>query len=78
MHLLIECRIKLLEAQARKTDADAAEKNVTGMFSATSAANQIALNPTIAPVADAMWLSAGGKDANREPQGAQGLAGLPQ
>ena len=80
---LIESRIKLLEAQARKTDADAAEKNVTGMFSATSAANQIALNPTIAPVADAMWLSAGGKDANAapaipEPQGAQGLEGLPQ
>lgn len=79
---LIEARMRLLEAQARKTDADAAEKNVTGMFSATSAANQIALNPTIAPVADAMWLSAGGKDANSapaipEPQGAQGIEGMP-
>lgn len=61
---LIEAKKGLIEAQTRKTDADAAGTNVTGMFSATSAASQIAQNPNIAPVADAMWLSAGGKDAN--------------
>lgn len=80
---IAEAKAELIKAQTRKTDADAAEKNVTGMFSATSAANQIAMNPTIAPVADAMWLSAGGKDANAapaipEPQGAEGIEDLPQ
>lgn len=64
---LIEAKKGLIEAQTRKTDADSAEKNITGMFSATSAANQIAQNPNIAPVADAMWLSAGGQDANAAP-----------
>ena len=80
---IAEAKAELIKAQTRKTDADAAEKNVTGMFSATSAANQIAMNPTIAPVADAMWLSAGGKDANAapaipEPQGADGSEYRPR
>ena len=81
---LTEAKAKLIEAQTRKTEAETTTKNVEGMFSATSAANQIALMPAIAPMADAMLLSAGFKDANAAPgipgvpEGTPALEGLPQ
>ena len=71
-------------AQTRKTEAETTTKNVEGMFSATSAANQIALMPSIAPLADQMLLSAGFKDANAAPaipgvpEGTQGVPGIPE
>ena len=80
----IDAKVKLIEAQTRKTEAETTTKNVEGMFSATSAANQIALMPAIAPLADAMLLSAGFKDANAAPgipgvpEGTPALEGLPQ
>ena len=47
--------------------AETAGKNVESYFSATNAANQIAMQPAIAPMADAMLLSAGIIDANAAP-----------
>lgn len=60
-------KVDLLKAQARKTDSEAVNKRVEGMYSATSAANQIALNPTIAPMADQMLLSSGFEDKDSPP-----------
>ena len=62
-----EAKAELIKSQTRKTDAEMATKNVEGMFSATSAGNLIAQNPAIAPVADQIWASAGGQDANAAP-----------
>ncbi len=62
-----DAKAELLHAQALKTEAERATKNVEGMFSATSSANLIAQNPEIAPVADQIWASAGGSDANAPP-----------
>ncbi len=62
-----EAKAGLIKAQTRLADATAVNKGVEGMFSATNAANQIALQPSIAPMADAMLLSAGFTDANAAP-----------
>lgn len=64
---LAEAKKALMQAQTRKTDAEAVNKSVEGMFSATSAANQIAMQPSIAPVADQMLASAGFQDADAAP-----------
>lgn len=80
---LAEAKAALIKAQTRKTEADATNKNVEAMFSATNAANLIALTPAIAPPADGMLLSAGFVDANAAPgipgapPGTQGVEGLP-
>jgi hypothetical protein len=60
-------KVKLIEAQTRKVDAEATNKSVEGVFSATQAANQIATNPAIAPVADGLLKSAGFKDHDLAP-----------
>ena len=81
---LLEAKAELLRAQTLKTKAETTTKNVEGMFSATSAANQIALMPTIAPMADAMLLSAGFEDANDPPAvppaqaGVEGVGEMPE
>ena len=62
-----EAKAKLLEAQTKKAAAETTQTNVTAMFSATSAAEQIALNPAIAAPADGMLMSAGFVDANAAP-----------
>lgn len=64
---IAEAKAKLMNAQASKVQAETATKNVEGMFSATSAGNLIAQNPAIAPVADQIWSSAGGQDADAPP-----------
>lgn len=64
---LTDAKVKLIESQTRKTDAEAVNKNVEGMFSATQAGQQIAGMPQIAPIADEIYLSAGGKDQNTPP-----------
>lgn len=56
-------RAGLYAAQTEETKAKTATKNVEGMFSATQAGQNIAMNPAVAPVADAMWAAAGGGDA---------------
>ncbi len=70
----------LIDAQVRKVIAETTTKNVEAMFSATSAGNQIALTPAIAPLADQMLLSAGFKDANGPtaiPSVPEGVQGVP-
>lgn len=56
-------RAGLLAAQTEETKAKTATKNVEGMYSATQGAQNVAMNPAIAPAADAMWAAAGGQDA---------------
>ena len=56
-------RAGLLAAQTEETKAKTATKNVEGMFGATQAAQNVAMNPDIAPAADAMWAAGGGQDA---------------
>lgn len=62
-----EAKAGLLTAQTEKTKAEAATKNVEGMFSATQAAQNIAMQPAIALPADQMWRSAGGEDKDAAP-----------
>lgn len=78
-----EAEIRLIDAQTRKTSVEAVNKAVESMFSATQAANQIAMVPSIAPMADQMLLSAGFEDQDaapaipEAPAGAEGVA-MPQ
>lgn len=64
---LANAKAALMEAQARKTVAEAINKTIEGMFSATEAAKNIAANPSVATMADAMAGSAGMVDANAAP-----------
>ena len=64
---MAEAKAALMKAQTAEVMAKTATKNVEGMFSATSAGNLIAQNPAIAPVADQIWSSAGGQDADAAP-----------
>lgn len=57
----------IIDATVRKLVAEAVNKGVEGMFSATQAANQIALVPGVAPVADQMLRSAGMHDYDQPP-----------
>lgn len=57
----------VIDATVRKLVAEAVNKGVEGMFSATQAANQIALVPGVAPVADQMLRSAGMHDYDQPP-----------
>ena len=54
-------------AQVEKLKAETTVKNVEGMFSAISAAKEIALIPPIAPISDSIYKSAGGQDMNGYP-----------
>ncbi len=63
----MESKIALANAQARYAGANAVTKMVEGMFDATTAANLIASNPQIAPLADQMLKSAGFVDADAPP-----------
>jgi hypothetical protein len=75
-----EAKTALLQAQGHLARVTAVNKSVEGMFSATSAANQIAIQPTIAPMADEMLMSAGFVDANAAPaipNAPPGAAGMP-
>lgn len=74
---LAEAKAKLIEAQTRKTIAEAVNKSVEGMFSATQAANQIAINPEISPLADEMLKSAGAVDQNAAPLVPDAPGGMP-
>jgi len=57
----------LVDAQIKKLIAETVGKNVESFFSGTNAANQVAMQPAIAPMADQMLLSAGFVDANAAP-----------
>lgn len=64
---LTMAKVSLTQAQTVKTTAEAVNSGVTGMFSATQAANQIAAVPAIAPLADALLKSAGFIDMDAAP-----------
>jgi hypothetical protein len=58
MHL----QLKKLEGEIGKMDSDAILKRVQGMMSALQAAQQVAITPAIAPVADEIMRGAGFED----------------
>jgi hypothetical protein len=63
----IEAKVALIQAQTRKTEAEAINKNVEGTFSSIQTAQQVVINPAIAPVADQILKSAGFQDADAPP-----------
>jgi hypothetical protein len=64
---LVDAKAGLIAAQTVKATAEAVNVGVTGMFSATQAANQIAAVPAVAPLADALLKSAGFVDRDAGP-----------
>ena len=76
----LEAKAKLLEAQARKTDADTTATNVTAQYSAMQSAQVIAATPQTSPLADALLRSAGYVDHDAAPivpQGTNPMAAMP-
>lgn len=63
----LAAKAKLMDAQTRKTLAEAVNKSVEGMYSATQAGNQIAMLPAVAPLADKLLRSAGFEDQDAAP-----------
>jgi hypothetical protein len=64
---LTQAKLALTVAQTEKTKAEAVEKSVEGMYSATQAATLVQANPAVAQSADELWQSAGGMDRNGPP-----------
>lgn len=64
---LVDAKTELTAAQADKVRTDAVATSVQGMFSATQAANQIAMVPSVSPLADALLKSAGFVDKDAAP-----------
>lgn len=64
---LTDAEIALKAAQTEKTRAEAVNKSVEGMFSATRAATEIATVPQVAGLADELLQSAGFEDKNAAP-----------
>ena len=62
-----QAKAELIAAQTRKTDAEAVNKSVEGMYSATQAGSQIAMSPAVAPLADKLLRSAGFQDKDAAP-----------
>ena len=62
-----EAKAELYRSQAKVADAAAFTKNTEGLFSAVSAANQIAVNPAISVPADQIAKSSGFVDADAPP-----------
>lgn len=64
---LIQARSALVEAQTRKTHAEAVGAGVGSMYSAVQAAGSIAMQPAVAPLADDLLKSAGFVDQDEAP-----------
>jgi hypothetical protein len=62
-----EAKAKLMEAQTRKTDAQAVGESVKSKYSAVQAAQVLATVPQTAPLADELLLSSGDVDRNAAP-----------
>ena len=81
--LMTDAQIMKLQAETGKVDAEKTESALRGIFSAMQSAGMVVTNPGITPVADSIYLSAGGKDDNELPlaveaQLAQGQQPQPQ
>ena len=77
---LVAADVELKKAQTKKTLAEAVTKNVEGLFSATQAAANIAIQPAVAQAADEIARSSGFVDQNEAPlipQIPQGTPALP-
>ncbi|MFZ4539543.1 hypothetical protein [Propionivibrio sp.] len=74
---MAEAKARLIDAQTRKTLAEAVNASVTGMFSGTQAAVNIASQPAVAPLADALLKSAGFVDMDLAPIIPSVPAGIP-
>lgn len=64
---LTEAKVKLTEAQTRKTLTESVNKAVESQYSAIQTAGPIAANPAISPLADALLRSAGYQDQDAAP-----------
>lgn len=73
----LAAEIELLKARRDGEVAKTTNTNIQAMFGATNAALSIAHVPPIAPISDAMMLSAGFEDHNAPPVIPQGIAALP-
>jgi hypothetical protein len=69
-----EMAMQLQQAQIDKAKADAevakstaTEKNIAGMYAAVQAAQIVATVPSVVPIADSIYMSAGGSDKNEAP-----------
>lgn len=60
----LETKIKKLLSEIDLVDAQKTETVIKGMYESIQAANEVAMNPPIAPVSDSIFKSAGGKDYN--------------
>lgn len=63
----VQAKVRLLESQARKADADATNVSVEAQYSATQAAQVLATVPQAAPLADGLLRSAGYVDHDAAP-----------
>lgn len=59
---LAQVELQIKQAELEKIQAERTEASLRGMFSAIQAANLVVMNPGIAPIADSIFKSAGGKD----------------
>lgn len=73
----LEAKAKLLEAQARKADADTTAASVASQYSAIQTAQVIAQTPATSPLADALLKSAGYVDHDAAPIVPEAQAGIP-
>lgn len=62
--LLIQAQVETEKATASKIDAEKTEIVIKGMYESIQASNEVAMNPSIAPMADSIFKSAGGRDYN--------------
>lgn len=73
----LEAKTKLLEAQARKADADTTARSVEAQYSAIQTAQVIAQTPATSGLADGLLRSAGYVDRDAAPIVPEAPAGLP-
>lgn len=71
-----EAKAKLMEAQARKWDADATNTGMETLYSGVQTGQAISMNPMVAPLADELARSVGFKDQDLAPIVPQAPAGL--
>lgn len=63
----LELDIQIKQANLDKIKAERTESAMRGLYSAIQAAQLIVMNPNVAPIADEIYLSGGGVDANGAP-----------
>ncbi|WP_423459965.1 portal protein [Ottowia sp. VDI28] len=63
----VQAKVKLLESQARKADADATNTGMDTLYSGVQTGQAISMNPAVAPLADDLAKSVGFVDQNAAP-----------